>query len=93
MQVTAFSGAINITVKDEDEADSVSILVRDDGVGIPQEIMERLFEPFASGRREGTGLGLSIVKRLVVAHGGEISAYNTPGAQFTIRLPRRAVQG
>lgn len=93
LQVTAFSGAINITVKDEDEADSVSILVRDDGVGIPQEIMERLFEPFASGRREGTGLGLSIVKRIVVAHGGDISAHNTPGAQFTIRLPRRAVQG
>jgi signal transduction histidine kinase len=83
LQVTAFSGAIAITV----------ILVRDDGVGIPQEIMERLFEPFASGRREGTGLGLSIVKRIVVAHGGEISAQNTPGAQFTIRLPRRAVQG
>jgi signal transduction histidine kinase len=80
-------------VRDDAESDSVFIIVRDDGVGIPHDIMERLFEPFASGRREGTGLGLSIVKRIVVAHGGEISAINTPGAQFTIRLPRRAVQG
>ena len=69
------------------------MVVRDDGSGIPEEIFPRLFEPFASGRREGTGLGLSIVKRIVVAHGGEISARNAPGAEFTVVLPRRAVQG
>jgi signal transduction histidine kinase len=93
LQITAFSGVIEVSVSDQDASDALLIIVRDNGSGVPDEIKPRLFEPFASGRREGTGLGLSIVKRIVVAHGGEISARNTPGAEFTIRLPRRAVQG
>lgn len=93
LQVTAFAGEIAISVTENDATDTVSLVVRDNGSGIPAEIMPRMFEPFASGRREGTGLGLSIVKRIVVAHGGEISARNTPGAEFTVVLPRRAAKG
>ena len=93
LQVTGFSGSILIGVSDAYPEGPVTLVVRDNGPGIPSEIFPRLFEPFASGRREGTGLGLSIVKRIVVAHGGEISAKNTPGAEFTVVLPRRAVQG
>ncbi len=93
LQITGYAGTIEVSVREADGEDAVLITVRDNGSGIPLEIQPRLFEPFASGRREGTGLGLSIVKRIVVAHGGEISARNTPGAEFTIRLPRRAVQG
>jgi two-component system sensor histidine kinase AtoS len=93
LQVTGFTGAVSLSVSDKDPEGPVTLIVRDDGPGIPEEIFQRLFEPFASGRREGTGLGLSIVKRIVVAHGGEISARNTPAAEFTVVLPRRAVQG
>lgn len=93
LQVTAFAGEIAIVVTEDTEKETVSLVVRDNGPGIPQEILPRMFEPFASGRREGTGLGLSIVKRIVVAHGGEISARNTPGAELTVVLPRRAAQG
>jgi signal transduction histidine kinase len=93
LQVTAFAGEIAISVTEDEATDTVSLVVRDNGPGIPAEIMPRMFEPFASGRREGTGLGLSIVKRIVVAHGGEISARNTPGAELTVVLPRRAAQG
>lgn len=93
LQVTAFAGEIAISVTEDEAADTVTLVVRDNGPGIPAEIMPRMFEPFASGRREGTGLGLSIVKRIVVAHGGEISARNTPGAEITVVLPRRAAQG
>jgi len=93
LQVTAFAGEIAISVTEDEASDTVSLVVRDNGPGIPSEIMPRMFEPFASGRREGTGLGLSIVKRIVVAHGGAISARNTPGAEFTVVLPRRAAQG
>jgi signal transduction histidine kinase len=93
LQVTGFAGVIDIGVTDNETLDTVTLLVRDNGPGIPHAILPRMFEPFASGRREGTGLGLSIVKRIVVAHGGEISARNTPGAEFTVVLPRRAVQG
>ncbi len=93
LQVTGFAGSIVLSVSDMDPEGPVRLVVRDDGAGIPDEIFPRLFEPFASGRREGTGLGLSIVKRIVVAHGGGISAQNAPGAEFTVVLPRRAVQG
>jgi signal transduction histidine kinase len=93
LQITGFAGCVLLSVSDSDPEDWVTLIVRDNGVGIPEEILPRLFEPFASGRREGTGLGLSIVKRIVVAHGGEILARNTPGAEFTVVLPRRAVQG
>ena len=93
LQVTGFVGEIAIAVKENEAFDTVTLIVRDNGPGIPEAILPRMFEPFASGRREGTGLGLSIVKRIVVAHGGEISARNTPGAEFTVVLPRRAVQG
>ncbi len=93
LQVTGFAGTVSLTVSDRDPEGPITVVVRDDGAGIPEEIFPRLFEPFASGRREGTGLGLSIVKRIVVAHGGEISARNAPGAEFTVVLPRRAVQG
>jgi signal transduction histidine kinase len=93
LQITGFAGAIAITVSDNDAEGPVSMVVRDNGPGIAEQIIPRLFEPFASGRREGTGLGLSIVKRIVAAHGGEISARNTPGAEFTMVLPRRAAQG
>lgn len=93
LQVTAFSGKILIDVQEDEAKDVVRLIIKDSGPGISPEILGRLFEPFASGRREGTGLGLSIVKRIVIAHGGEISARNTPGAEFTMVLPRRAVQG
>lgn len=93
LQVTGFAGSIDIAVTEDESLDSVTVTVCDNGPGIPEVILPRMFEPFASGRREGTGLGLSIVKRIVVAHGGEISARNTPGAEFSMVLPRRAVQG
>lgn len=92
LQITSFNGEVSLVVSENAEEDSVTIVAADNGPGIPEEIFPKMFEPFASGRREGTGLGLSIVKRIVVAHGGRISARNTPGAEFTIVLPRRAVQ-
>lgn len=64
------------------------ISVRDNGPGIPQEIMKTLFDPFVTKQKNnGTGLGLAIVKQYITAHGGEIKAENDPGALFTITLP------
>jgi signal transduction histidine kinase len=88
LQATQFTGAIAIRVSDSAEDGDVTVVVSDNGPGIPAEVAPRLFEPFASGRREGTGLGLSIVKRIVEAHGGAISVRNTPSAEFAIMLPR-----
>ncbi|MFN4897076.1 MAG: two-component system sensor histidine kinase NtrB [Pseudomonadota bacterium] len=88
LQAVSFAGVISITVENAVGRDGVSITIADDGPGIPEPIMGRLFEPFTSGRREGTGLGLSIVRRIVEAHGGQVSARNTPSAEFSIFMPR-----
>ncbi len=67
--------------------------VRDQGIGIPEEDMSNLFEPFHRAGNvqtiQGTGLGLSIVKNAIVQHGGSIDVASTAGVGtvFTIRLP------
>jgi signal transduction histidine kinase len=65
------------------------VTVSDSGTGIPHEMLDKLFVPFASGKPTGTGLGLSISRRIVEEHGGSISAENrmSGGAQFTVTLP------
>lgn len=70
--------------------DWVAIAVQDDGIGIPETIRHRLFEPFVSSKSNGTGLGLAIVSRLVDNVGGVIRVDSTPGdgATFTVSLPR-----
>jgi signal transduction histidine kinase len=62
----------------------------DTGPGIPHEIADKLFQPFAThGKTKGTGLGLSICKKIVEDHGGKISARGEPGrgAIFSFTLP------
>ncbi len=92
LQVTSYRGTLRIEAGECSSGEMVTITVRDNGPGIAAEMMAQVFEPFASGRSGGTGLGLSIVKRIVEAHGGSIVVRNTPGAEFTISLPRRAAQ-
>ena len=69
---------------------AVTIVVEDNGVGIPPEVQERIFDPFFSTKEvgEGTGLGLSISYRLVRDFGGTLAVVSTPGegTTFTIRL-------
>ena len=66
-----------------------TVLIADDGSGIPSEDLERVFEPFYSTRAEGTGLGLAIARQIVTAHGGEISieSEEARGTEVRIRLP------
>tara|TARA_R110002072_G_scaffold141664_3_gene286922 strand:+ start:23078 stop:24958 length:1881 start_codon:yes stop_codon:yes gene_type:complete len=68
--------------------------ILDDGPGIPEDNLERLFQPFFTTRAQGTGLGLAIVRKIVEYHGGRISAANRTGpdgasigAVFRIELP------
>ena len=69
---------------------SILLEVSDTGPGIPQELRERLFDPFVTGRPGGTGLGLSIVQRAVVAHRGLlfVDTESGRGTTFSIYLPR-----
>jgi PAS domain S-box-containing protein len=68
----------------------VVIEVEDNGRGIPEEDLSRIFSPFFSTNPNGAGLGLPAVKRVARAHGGRVEAASTPGrgSTFTIRLPR-----
>ncbi len=69
---------------------AVLLRVRDEGPGIPEDLRERLFEPFVSGRVGGSGLGLAIVQRAVEAHRGIILVESTPGegTVFSVLLPK-----
>jgi two-component system, NtrC family, sensor histidine kinase PilS len=78
----------------EDEAgDAVVVHVSDEGVGIPAEELDAIFQPFRGTFSKGTGLGLAIVHRIVSDYGGEIHVSSTPGKGTTVsvRLPVKAV--
>jgi len=70
-------------------SDWLQIKLRDNGPGISEDIMDRLFDPFFTTRALGTGLGLAVVAMTISDHGGEISIKNRPegGAEFSISLP------
>jgi two-component system, NtrC family, sensor histidine kinase PilS len=72
---------------------AVRLQIRDNGPGIPEEVRERLFQPFVSGRSGGSGLGLAIVQRAVEAHRGLVLVESGPGSgtTFTIFLPAKMV--
>lgn len=82
-------GRIEILTEYDAGLGIVRLLVRDDGLGIPEEVRERIFEPYFSTKENGTGLGLAIVKRIVDDHNGFIRAYaNEPkGTKIVIELP------
>ena len=69
---------------------SVKIIFEDQGLGIPESFIDKIFEPFMThGKKEGAGLGLSITKKIVEAHQGTIDVKSSlgAGAEFTITLP------
>ncbi|MHB2017927.1 MAG: sensor histidine kinase [Candidatus Xenobia bacterium] len=64
-----------------------TLRIRDNGPGIPPEVLAHLFEPYATGKASGTGLGLYVSRELVRQSGGDIGCESTPqGTTFTIRL-------
>ena len=73
--------------------ESVVLEVADEGVGIPTDELDAIFQPFRGSFTKGTGLGLAIVHRIVSDYGGEIQVSSTPGRGTTVsvRLPVRAV--
>jgi len=65
--------------------------VRDTGIGIEEEKLEQIFEPFVSTKPEGMGLGLSINRYIISAHNGQMWAANNPdhGATIHFALPAK----
>lgn len=86
------SGVLSVFTQRHDSEDGhyIELRVQDSGPGIPQELLERLFEPYVTSKPKGTGLGLAIVKKIVEEHGGMAWVENLPngkGAAVILRLP------
>ncbi|MGC2475387.1 MAG: ATP-binding protein [Candidatus Sulfotelmatobacter sp.] len=84
-------GNLWITTQADEANDTVRVIVRDDGTGIPADILPRLFEPFLTTKEtgRGVGLGLAISRSILERHNGSIEVQSEPGrgTTFTITLP------
>ncbi len=95
IKFTPEGGKIGIEVSDDDRQETVHFCVWDTGIGISQDDMRKLFQPFVqldsslSRQYAGTGLGLSLVSRMTELHGGSVSLDSTvgQGSRFTVSLP------
>jgi two-component system sensor kinase FixL len=87
IEAMADGGKIAISV--QDWSGGVEIRITDEGMGIREEDLLHIFEPFYTTRENGSGLGLAISYKIIEAHNGEIWAISTPGEKttFVIRLP------
>ena len=66
----------------------ITVEIRDDGPGVPDDLIDHLFEPFITSKRHGSGLGLSLVAKIVHDHQGVVNyVRGDPGAVFRVRLP------
>lgn len=85
----AQGGCVVLSVRASEKM--LSMIVSDDGAGVPDEMQERLFEPFVTGRADGTGLGLAIARELADAHDGRLLLQDRGGTSmtdFALELPR-----
>jgi two-component system, sporulation sensor kinase E len=84
IQAMTQGGALTLTTIAE--TDGVWVYVADTGGGIPQEKINRIFQPYFTTKKEGSGLGLMIVQRIVREHGGRIELESNTGQGTTFRL-------
>jgi signal transduction histidine kinase len=86
-------GNIWVRVAPDETGEAVVVVIRDDGPGIPPDIVEKIFDPFFTTKQvgEGTGLGLAISESIIRAHGGSLRyiSKGRTGAEFIVRLPVR----
>ena len=99
--IDAQEGQIQIEVRDiasenpQSDEDSMFLLeIRDNGKGIPKNLLEKIFDPFYTTKQEGTGLGLSITYSIIHGHGGEFKFQSEieKGTLVKIKLPRKAIK-
>jgi signal transduction histidine kinase len=76
------------------EGSLVEVVFEDEGPGIPETDLTKVFSPFYTTKPEGTGLGLAISLRITEAHGGTLKAENLPsgGVRFVLSLPEAAAE-
>ena len=84
-------GEIHISTQFVQQDKVIEIRIKDTGIGIPKDQIEKIFDPFYTTKAvgQGTGLGLSITYGIVKSHGGDLAVASQVGhgSEFTIRLP------
>jgi nitrogen fixation/metabolism regulation signal transduction histidine kinase len=74
------------TIADRIPNDRIRISLEDNGPGMKQEILEKIFIPFYTTKKEGSGIGLSLCRQIILAHHGNIKAESSPGAGTKIEI-------
>lgn len=92
LQAMPEGGKLTIELNQNKEKDII-LTFTDTGIGMSEEEMERIFEPFNSNRPGGTGLGMAIVYQIISDHNGKIDVVSSPnqGARITITLPQNVI--
>jgi signal transduction histidine kinase len=85
-------GGGTVTIQTSQNARSVVIEVRDEGKGVPPDLVSRIFERSVSGRPEGTGLGLALARTMAAADGGRVVLVKPKPATFAVFLPRHLLR-
>jgi two-component system nitrogen regulation sensor histidine kinase NtrY len=88
--ITGCRSGGHIAVRVDQDEGWLSIVIDDDGPGVPEDLRTSIFDPYVTTKDDGTGLGLAIVKKIIVEHGGTVgvTASRLGGASFKIRIPR-----
>jgi len=93
-QGDAYEPAISVSTRklyDKSDRYQIEIRVKDNGNGIPQKVLDKIFQPFFTTKPtgQGTGLGLSLSYDIIKAHGGEmkVESKEGEGAEFIVKLP------
>jgi CheY-like chemotaxis protein len=96
VQAMPGGGEISISTEDEifDGRNFIKIIIRDEGVGIPEEYLMKIFDPYFTTKSTGTGLGLSVCHSIVKHHDGKMRVVSEPnkGTAFEILLPASQVK-
>jgi signal transduction histidine kinase len=88
----AMPGGGQLTVAAHKVRDAVDVCVADQGIGIPAELQNRVFDFYFTTKAEGSGIGLAIVRQVAQLHGGNVDLQSAPGqgTRITLHLPARA---
>ncbi len=87
--IQAMPGGGVLTVESGIRGDAIEVVIRDTGIGIPEENRKKLFSPFFTTKKNGTGLGLAITYRIIQNHRGSIDVKSEQGkgTVFTVKIP------
>src|SRR6184192_1372475 len=82
----AMGGRGSIEIAVSRDGNGLAVTIADHGVGIPDDLRPRVFEPYFTTKRDGTGLGLALVRQTIEAHNGSITVAETPGGGATFSI-------